>query len=326
MSLAPGERPADSAFARAAAPLRRELLAHCYRMLGSWDEAEDVVQDTYLRGWRAYEQLEDKDLLRAWLYRIATNACFTAIQRRRTRPIPAGIGASEPDRGVSDADLARRWLEPMADAAVTGETHDPAVITAAREGIRLALIATLQHLPPRQRAVLLMRDVLAFPAAEVADMLGTSPVAVKSALQRARERLHALAPDADRLLEPDDPLARRLLDQYVAGFEHADIGALEAALRADAEIELVAEGRWFRGKITCMRILSRVIGEIPGQWRMRRTVANGQPTAVSYLLGPDGRHVARGISVLTVTPGGISTITVFHAPGLVARFGLPAAL
>ena len=190
---------------------------------------------------------------------------------------------------------------------------------AAREGLRLALIASLQYLPPRQRAVLLLREVLGFPAAEVAAMLGTSAVAVKSALQRARARLEEAAPAPDDLIEPEDPRARELLGQYIAGFEHADIGALEKALRADAAIEMTGTRTWFSGRVTCLRYLAHVIGS-PGDWRMTATLANGQPAVAAYY-----RDSAYGLAVLTVTPAGIARITVFGGGAeLVARFGFPA--
>ena len=216
-------------FAQLTEPFRRELLAHCYRMLGSADEAEDLVQDTYLRAWRAYGTFEGRSSLRTWLYRIATNACLTALGQRGQRALPSGLGApaGDPDAPPGPAEPGVPWLEPIPDAWVTPETQDPAAIVTAREGLRLALIASLQYLPARQRAVLLLREVLGFPAAEVAAMLGTSTAAVKSTLQRARARLDEVAPAPERMIEPTDPQARALLGRYIAGFENADIAALE---------------------------------------------------------------------------------------------------
>jgi RNA polymerase sigma-70 factor (ECF subfamily) len=204
----------------------------------------------------------------------------------------------------------------MPDALVTPESDDPAAIVAAREWLRLALIASLQYLPARQRAVLLLREVLGFPAAEVASMLGTSTPAVKSALQRARARLDEVSPAPERVIEPTEPRARELLGQYIAGFENADTTALEKALRADASIEMVGTRTWFSGRETCLRYLAHVIGS-PGDWRMVPTVANGQPAAIAHYRGG-----AFGLGVLTVTRAGISRITVFDGgPGLTARFG-----
>src|ERR1700678_2264607 len=181
-------------FARQAQTFRRELLAHCYRMLGSADEAEDLVQETYLRAWRSYDTFEGRASVRTWLYRIATNACLTELEQRGRRALPSGLGgpADDPEAPAGLAEPGVAWLEPIPDALVTPDTRDPAAIVTAREGLRLALVASLQYLPARQRAVLILRDVLGFPAVEVAGLLGTSTAAVKSALQRARARLDQL--------------------------------------------------------------------------------------------------------------------------------------
>jgi RNA polymerase sigma-70 factor (ECF subfamily) len=306
-------------FVRVTEPCRRELLAHCYRMLGSADEAQDVVQETYLRAWRGYGAFEGRSSVRSWLYRIATNACLTALEQRGRRALPSGLGgpADDPDAPPALAESGAAWLEPVPDALVTPESEDPAAIAAAREWLRLALIASLQYLPARQRAVLLLREVLGFPAAEVAVMLGTSTTAVKSALQRARERLDEVSPAPERVIEPTEPRARELLSQYIAGFENADIAALEKALRADAAIEMVGTRTWFSGRATCLRYLAQVIGS-PGQWRMIPAVANGQPAAVACYGG-----TPCVLGVLTVTPAGISRVTVFGGgPDLAARFGV----
>jgi RNA polymerase sigma-70 factor (ECF subfamily) len=244
-------------FMRSTEQFRRELLAHCYRMLGSADEAEDAVQETYLRAWRSYDTFEGRSSVRSWLYRIATNACLTALDQRGRRALPSGLGgpADDPDAPPAPAQPSIGWLEPVPDALVTPESEDPAVIVAARQWLRLALIASLQYLPARQRAVLLLREVLGFPAAEVASMLGTSTTAVKSTLQRARARLDEVAPEPERIIEPTEPRALELLGQYIAGFENADTAALEKALRADAAIEMVGTRTWFSGRTTCLRYL-----------------------------------------------------------------------
>jgi RNA polymerase sigma-70 factor, ECF subfamily len=186
-----GVAPDAGEFTRRTEPFRRELLAHCYRMLGSADEAEDLVQETYLRAWRSYRGFQGRSSVRVWLYRIATNACLTALEHRGRRALPSGLGdpGDDPAAPPAPPDPEVAWLQPIPDALVTPESEDPATIVAAREGLRLALIASLQHLPPRQRAVLILREVLAFPAAEVATMPDTTTAAVKSALQRARARL-----------------------------------------------------------------------------------------------------------------------------------------
>jgi len=312
-------------FARSTEPFRRELLAHCYRMLGSVDEAEDLVQETYLRAWRSHAGFEGRSSVRVWLYRIATNACLTALEQRSRRALPSGLGAPGEDPAAPPvvAGPEVSWLEPIPDALVTGPAEDPAAIAVARESLRLSLIACLQYLPARQRAVLILRDVLAFPAAEVAAMLGTSTVAVKSTLQRARARLEQLAPAAEDVRQPAEPEVRALLEAYIAAFENADPAALERVLRKDAALEPVGSLTWFSGRDTCMRYVSQFFGA-PGDWRMTPTRANGQPAAAAYLRGPDGVHRAFGLAVLTATRTGIARIVVFGDPGLVTRWGFPS--
>jgi RNA polymerase sigma-70 factor (ECF subfamily) len=323
---APSGRWGEDDFRRLAEPFRPELLAHCYRLLGSVDEAEDLVQETLLRAWRSSGAFEGRSSLRVWLYRIATNACLNALRGRRSRPLPSGLGAPSADPEAQPVAAAADvpWLQPIPDALVTPESADPAAIVAGRESLRLSLVAGLQLLPPRQRAVLLLREVLAFRAAEVATMLDTTVPAVKSTLQRARARLDEAAPAADDLVEPDSPEAQALLDQYVAGFERADADALERALRHDAAIEMVGAATWFSGKATCVRYLATVVGA-PGDWRMVPTRANGQPAVAAYRRGEDGAHAAFGVAVLDVTAGGIRRILVVGGADVVARFGFPPA-
>lgn len=312
-------------FVQRTQPFRRELLAHCYRMLGSADEAEDLVQDTYLRAWRSYRAFEGRSSLRTWLYRIATNTCLSALEQRQRRALPSGLcdPAEDPDAPPVEAGPDVAWLEPIPDRLVTPEAEDPAAIVVARHSVRLALVASLQYLPARQRAVFLLREVLGFRAGEVAAMLGTSAAAVKSTLQRARSRLDEVAPTRDDVIEPTEPDAQRLLAQYIAGFENSDLTALEDALRTDAAIELVGTRTWFSGKQTCLRYLARVLGT-PGDWRMTPILASGQPAAATYYRNGDGTHQALGVAVLTATATGVASITVFPGgPGLVARFGLP---
>jgi RNA polymerase sigma-70 factor, ECF subfamily len=319
----------DSAtFAGETEPFRRELFAHCYRMLGSVHDAEDVVQETYLRAWRSYSGFEGRSSVRTWLYQIATNACLTALSKPVRRLLPSGLCASEQDPGqpatATGPDVS--WLQPVPDAMVMPGSGDPAVIVAARESVRLALIASLQYLPPRQRAVLVLRDVLAFPATEVAVMLGTTTTSVKSALQRARNRLKEVAPAADQIAEPTARRARVLLDQYIAAFENADTAALERLLLADATLEATPLRTWFAGRKTCVPFLRDHVLGSPGDWRMLATSANGQPAAVDYVRDEHGVYQPYGIVVLTVTAGGISRIVSFGDPGLVTVFGFPAVL
>ncbi|GGN77812.1 RNA polymerase sigma factor [Streptomyces albiflavescens] len=309
-------------FAERTAPFRRELLAHCYRLLGSVDDAEDLVQETYLRAWRSYDGFEGRSSVRAWLYRIATNACLTALRHGSRRQLPSGLGAPGDDTDPASAGGSEAGrLQPVPDALVTPESGDPATVAVARESLRLALIAGLQYLPPGQRAVLLLRDVLAFPAAEVAEMLGTSTAAVKSSLQRARSRLARVAPTPERISEPAEPEMRALLDRYIAAFERSDAAALERLLRADATLELPPSHGWYTGGDAAAHAVAG-LGS-PGDWRMVATAANGQPAAAAYRRGDDGAHHAYGIVVLTAAGTGIARITVFADPALFTAFGLP---
>jgi RNA polymerase sigma-70 factor, ECF subfamily len=308
-----------SEFVRDTEPYRRELLAHCYRMLGSAHDAEDVVQETYLRAWRGYQEFENRSSVRTWLYRIATNACLTALAHGSRRVLPSGLGGPADDPHIEPEPAPNvTWLQVIPDSWV----DDPAVVVTSRESLRLALIASLQHLPAQQRAVLLLRDVLAFPAAEVAAMLDISVAAVKSALQRARATMQDVAPSADEVVEPTEPRARELLEQYMTAFENADTTLLEEALRHDAALEMVGSRTWFGGRGTCLPYLAGVVGA-PGDWRMVAIAANGQPAAAAYRRNDDGVLRAFGIAVLDVTATGIARIVVFGDPGLVTLFGLP---
>src|SRR5436305_7499977 len=237
--------------------------------------------------------------------------------------LPSGLCDPEPDPGayLEAAGPEVNWLQPVPDAMVTPGSGDPAVIVAAREGLRLALIASLQYLPPRQRAVLVLRDLLAFPATDVAVMLGTTTVSVKSALQRARARLKEAAPAADQITEPTEVRARALLDQYIAAFENADTAALERLLLADATIEATPMRTWFAGRNTCVPFLRDHLLGSPGDWRMLATSANGQPAAAAFTRDPHGNYQPYGICVLTVTGPGIRRITSFGDAGLVSVFG-----
>ncbi len=310
----------DPDFVRATERYRRELLVHCYRMLGSVDDAEDIVQETYIRAWRSYSGFEGRSSVRTWLYQIATNATLSALEHHSRRVLPSGLGApsDDPSGDAAPADPGIRWLEPIPDALIAPESEDPAAVATVRAGLRLALIASLQRLPARQRAVLILRDVLSFRAHEVAAMLGTSTAAVKSALQRARAGLEHVG--ADELTEPSEPRAQSLLDQYMAAFERSDMSLLERALRDDAALEMTGSTTWFAGKRTCVPYIRRFL-RTPGDWRMVPTAANGQPAAVAYELGGDGVYVPFAVAVLTVSAAGIGRITLFGDAGVLARFG-----
>ena len=304
-------------------PFRRELFAHCYRLLGSVPDAEDLVQETYLRAWRGYAGFAGRSSVRTWLYQIATNCCLTALAQQSRRLLPSDRYAPEPDPTTPPrpAEPGLSWLQPVPDALVSVASTDPAVIAASRQSMRLAFIASLQHLPPQQRAVLVLRDVLAFPAAQVATMLDTTTAAVKSALQRARARLRDVAPAADQLTEPTDRTVTALLDAYIAAFESADADALTTLLLHDVTLEATPIRTWFAGNATCVPFLrTHVLGR-PGDWLMRPTRANGQPAAATYHRDQDGVYRPYGVEVFTITATGISRIVSFGAPELLPAFG-----
>lgn len=317
--------PDSEAFVGATESFRRELLAHCYRMLGSVDDAMDVVQETYLRAWRSYGTFEGRSSVRTWLHQIATNACLTALAHHSRRVLPSGLGGPEPDPESAPvpAEPGVSWLQPVPDVLLGPGAADPASIVLAREDLRLALVATLQYLSASQRAVFILREVLSFPAAEVAVMLGTTTTAVKSTLQRARARLRELAPAADEVTQPAAPEAHRLLDQYIAAFQNADAPALERLLCRDATLEATPFTTWFAGNKTCVPYLRTWVLGSPGDWLMLPTSANGQPATVAYTRDRHGTYQAYGVVVLTVTSTGISRIRSFHQPSLVTTFGFP---
>jgi RNA polymerase sigma-70 factor (TIGR02960 family) len=313
----------NAEFAAVTEPFRRELLAHCYRMLGSIHDAEDLVQETYLRAWRAFGRFEGRSSVRRWLYKIATMACLTALETRSRRPLPSGLGAPSDDHRVAlaSSEPAVAWLQPAPDALL-----DPAAIVAGRTGVRLALIAALQFLPARQRAVLTLRDVLAFRTAEVAEMLDTTVAAVDSALRRARAQLAEAGPIEDDLAEPDEDVQRALLDGYVDAFTRADANALVNLLRADVELEMPPIPTWFTGRQAVIGFMGSRVLRRTDQWRMVSTRANGQPAAVAYLRTDDGRYEAHGVEVLTLIGDRIARITAFNDASLVPTFGLARAL
>jgi RNA polymerase sigma-70 factor (ECF subfamily) len=317
--------PGSDEFAQLASPYRGELLAHCYRMLGSVHDAEDQVQETLLRAWRSYGDFEGRSSMRTWLHRIATNTCLRALETRSRRPLPSGLGESSdnPDGPVPVPILDVPWLQPFPDAAIGRVADDPAAVVTARSSTRLALIAALQYLPPRQRAVLILRDVLGWHAAEVADLLGTSTVAANSALQRARAQIATLAPAEDDIAEPADPKVRDLLARYAAAFETADVAGLTELLRADAVIEMPPMAIWFAGRDRVTRFLARRVLVRPGDFALTPVLANGQPSFAAYQRGEDGGYHAHAIQVLEFRGGRISRIVSFNDGGLFPAFGLP---
>ncbi|HEY5362295.1 MAG TPA: sigma-70 family RNA polymerase sigma factor [Streptosporangiaceae bacterium] len=316
-------------FEQQTSPYRRELLAHCYQMLGSVHDAEDLVQETLLRAWRARGQFDDRRAsLRTWLYRIATNACLTALQARSRRPLPAGLGSpgDDPMQPFNPGHDVP-WLEPLPDALVgRAGRDDPASILLARGTLRLALVAAMQLLPPRQRAVLILRDVLDLPAADVADMLGSTTAAVNSALQRARARLSEAGVDQDQVDEPADPARQLLVDRYVAAFQHADVAALKRLLTDDAVLEMPPMLNWFAGREAYAGFIDRVFAMRGPDWRMLPVAANGQPAVIAYVRGDDGDYHIHSLQVFTAGAGGISHNVVFADPAAFARFTLASRL
>jgi len=319
----------QEAFVAETERFRRELLAHCYRMVGSAHDAQDLVQETYLRAWRFYAAFEGRASTRSWLYKIATNVCLTALETRRARVLPSTLTPSrdDPDRSGSDfASSEVAWLGPFPDAWLAPAEDDPAAVMLARESLRLALIASMQYLPARQRAIFILREVLMFSATETAEILETTTAAVKSGLQRARAQLGELNPEPEELLEPTDPRARELLDGYIAAFERSDASLLLRVLRTDATLEATPFRGWQAGRVNCIHLLETTVLGAPGDWRMIATSANGQPAAAVYHRGADGTLRASDIVVLAPTDAGVSRVIAFHDPTLVVMFGFPDVL
>jgi RNA polymerase sigma-70 factor, ECF subfamily len=314
--------PAQEDFIEQAAPFRAELIAHCYRMLGSVHDAEDLVQETYLRAWRGYEAFEERAALRTWLYRIATTACLRALENRARRVLPAGLGDAsiDPDTSLDGNGRAHDWLEPIPDSLMFETPEDAAT---ARQSVRLAVMTALQELPVRQRAVLILRDVVQFSAAEVAELLETTPAAVNSSLQRARAHLAEVSPTEENVVEPDDAERRELLDRYCAAFENADMAALTALLQADVKLEMPPLPVWFTGRDAVVRFLVARAFTKAGDMVLIPTAANGQPAVAEYRRSAN--HVMRAHSIHVLTPGtaGIASLTVFLDPALFTAFGLP---
>ena len=316
----------SDAFLADAQRYRRELLAHCYRMTGLLHDAEDLVQETYLRAWKAYDRFEGKSSVRTWLHRIATNTCLTALEGRGRRPLPTGLGA--PSSEPSDELVLRNevsWLEPLPDSG--DDPKDPSVIVGSRESVRLAFVAALQHLSARQRAVLVLRDVLQWKAAEVATALETTTAAVNSLLQRARAQLDEVGPsEDDKIATPESPEAKDLLDRYIAAFEAYDIDKLVELFTADAIWEMPPFDSWYVGP-QAIGALSRekCPAEKAGDMKLIRTTANGQPAAAMYMRNGD-RHLPFQLHVLDIKPGGVSHVVAFLDTSVFAKFGLPESL
>ena len=307
---------------------RHELTGYCYRMLGSTFEAEDAVQDTLVRAWRSFDRFEGRAALRSWLYRIATNVCLSMLgsAQRRVRPMdlsPAGSGhATNPGEPLPD----EIWVGPVPDSRVLSGGTDPATVVAERESIRLAFVAALQHLPPRQRAVLILREVLAWSAQEVADLLDTSVPSINSALQRARATLAASDTAAD-LYEPMDDEHKALLARYVKAFQAYDLESLTMLLHEDATLSMPPLPLWLRGRDDITAWMAGTGGGCRGS-RLLPVVANGMPAFGQFrpsLSGPG--HDPWALIVLEISAGRITAVNNFlDTARLFPLFGLPARL
>jgi len=294
---------------------QRELLAHCYRMSGSVHEAEDLVQETLLRAWKASADFQGRSSVRTWLYRIATNVCLTNLEGRPRRPLPTGLGASDADvADPLDSQPEIPWLEPIPDAAIQVEEKD---------SIRLAFVAALQHLPARQRAVLILRDVLRWSAAEVAEALDTTSAAVNSALQRAHAQIDRTQPSADAAVTGLSDTQTQLLEQYVEAFWNKDIDRIVSLLTADATWEMPPFTGWYSGATT----IGELIGtRCPGgvhDMPMLPIKANGQPAFGLYMRAPDGDFVPFHLQVLELDGDRVKHVSAFFDHAVFRRFGLP---
>jgi len=322
----------QTAFVAQIETYRRELHVHCYRLMGSIQDADDMVQETLLRAWRRRESIEDLSSLRPWLYKVATNICLDALKRRPNRRVPltheAASAATEPiPQEINDP----IWLEPYPDAPLlAADEQHPEDVVVARENITLAFIVVLHQLPPRQRAVLLLRDVLDWSTSEVAAFLDTTIPAVKSALHRARSILAArrITSNTDLSWEDDRTTAAQL-SAYIAAWETADIDAFVRLLKDDATFSMPPIPAWYRGREAIRALVARTVfsGHAQGRWRLLPTRANGQP-AFGLYSQTENRSVyaAYGIQVVTLVNHVISDVITFRDPSLVMRFGLPRSL
>jgi RNA polymerase sigma-70 factor (ECF subfamily) len=316
----------EAAFESLVEPYRSELQAHCYRMLGSVHDAEDVMQEVLLRAWGALGDFQGRSSLRAWLYRIATNQCLNLIESRSRRFLPADLGPS-----VDEAPAAEVfWIEPYpeASAAHRDEPGSPVGRYEFRESLELAFVAALQYLPPNQRAALILRDVLGFSAKDAAEVLGATTTAVNSALQHARKTAEERVPERTQqttLRHLGDAGIRRVVERYVRALEEADIDAVVSMLAEDATWSMPPLPAWYQGHDAISRFLTA--GPFSVRWRHMVTHANGQPTVACYVWDEGtGTYVAEVLDVLNLDGEQITAVTGFIDPSLFPRFNLPAQL
>jgi RNA polymerase sigma-70 factor (ECF subfamily) len=324
-----GER---DAFGRLVEPFERELQAHCYRMLGSYADAEDALQETLLRAWRALPRFEERSSLRSWLYRIATNACLRAIERRPKRVLPIDYGpASDPHDGPAEPVSDPVWLEPYPDSELGLEgLAGPDARYEQREGVELAFIAALQQLPARQRAVLILRDVLGFSARETARVLETTPVSVDSALQRAHKTVDERLPShtqQETLRQIGDDELSQLVDRFLAAWERNDVDAVVSLLAEDARLVMPPLPTWVSGRAHVAAFLRAYPLSGVRRWRMVPTSANGQLALATYSWDEQtAAFMPHSLSVLTLREGKIEEITAFMTPEPLSHFNLPASI
>jgi RNA polymerase sigma-70 factor, ECF subfamily len=304
---------------------RRELHAHCYRMLGSVQDAEDALQEALLRAWRGLPNFEGRSSLRSWLYRIATNACLTAIERRPKRVLPIEHGpAVDPASEIGRPLVETVWVEPYPDEGLE-DFAAPEARYDARESVELAFIAALQHLPATQRAVLILREVLGFSAREVAEALDTTTASVNSALQRARAAVEDRTPQRSQqqtLRSLGDERVRELVERYVEAWERGDVDAVVAMLAQDATFSMPPQAEWFHGREAIAAFLPR--GPMAMRRRFLPARANAQPAFGTYRwVAAERRFVANAIHVLTLRDAAVADVTCFLTPEVFPAFGLP---
>jgi RNA polymerase sigma-70 factor (ECF subfamily) len=319
----------DGVFERLIEPHRAGLQAHCYRMLGSVPDAEDALQEALLRAWRGLPRFEGRSSLRSWLYSIAMNVCLRMIERRPKRVLPVDYGPPGDPHDAPEGPLVERlWLDPYPDEAVADGLASPEARYEQRESVELAFVAALQHLPARQRAVLLLRDVLGFAPGEIAAVLDASPASIYSALQRAHraveERLPARSQQAT-LRAIGDQRLRDLVERYVNAWEEGDVAAIVALLTEDTSFSMPPRPSWYRGRAAVGAFLAAYPLARPRRWRVLPARANGQIAFGVYLSDTGGtRYVAHAIELLALDGGArIADVTAFHQPEAFARFGLP---
>lgn len=321
----------DAAFTRLVEPLRRELHAHCYRMLGSSHDADDALQDALLRAWRGLAGFEGRSSLRSWLYTVATRTCLDSVERRHKRALPVDLGPASERAVIGDAPLNDvAWLGPYPDVGLADGPASPAVRYEERESVELAFVAALQHLPGNQRAALLLFDVLGFSAAEIAGMMNTSTASVNSALQRARRIVAEKVPSPSQqqtLRTIDDARLRQIVTGYATALERGDADALIALLTEDVTWSMPPLPHWYHGLAAVTDFAVRVPLTGCGSWRHRTTSANGQPAVASYLWDDDeGVHRCWSINVLTLRGHRIAEVTSFIGREHFVLCSLPTSL